>query len=196
MSQMEQEVQVNESLRETAHTRAAAEKVKPVEENEKINKYKELDQVIRLYSKEPGQLINILQKAQDIFGCLSEEVQSYIAEKTENPVSEINGVVTFYSLFYTEPKGKHTFDLCLGTACYVKGAQELMDSLKDLLKVDEGETTKDRLFTLKSTRCIGACGLAPVLVVDGDVHGKASAGEITKIIQAYRKGEKIEGTKH
>ncbi|MFA4886535.1 MAG: NAD(P)H-dependent oxidoreductase subunit E [Desulfotomaculaceae bacterium] len=187
---MEQEIQVKENMRETAHPEAVEQQVEFREENEKINQYKELDQVISRYSKEPGQLIRILQKAQDIFGCLSEEVQSYIAEKTENPVSEVNGVVTFYSLFSTEPKGEHTFNLCMGTACYVKGAQELMDTLKEQFKVDEGETTEDRLFTLKSTRCIGACGLAPVLVADGNVHGKTSAGEITKIIQKYRKGEK------
>ena len=193
---MEQEIQVKENMKENEHPEAVEQQVEFREENEKVNRYKELDQVINRYSKEPGQLILILKKAQDIFGCLSEEVQSYIAEKTENPVSEINGVVTFYSLFSTEPKGKHTFNLCLGTACYVKGAQELMDALKQQFKVDEGETTEDHLFTLKSTRCIGACGLAPILVVDGNVHGKISAGEITKIIQECQKGEKIEGTKH
>jgi len=191
---MEQEIQVKGNASATAHPEAVEQKV-GFAENEETIKYKELDQVISRYSKEPGQLIRILQKAQDIFGCLSEEVQSYVAEKTENPVSEVNGVVTFYSLFSTEPKGKHTFNLCLGTACYVKGAQELMDTLKEQLKVDEGKTTEDGLFTLKSTRCIGACGLAPVLVADGDVHGKIGTGEVKKLIQKYRKGEKIESTK-
>ncbi len=193
---MEQGIQVKENIRENEHPEEVEQQVEFREENEKVNQYKELDRVINRYSKEPGQMILILKNAQDIFGCLSEEVQSYIAEKTENPVSEVNGVVTFYSLFSTEPKGKHTFNLCLGTACYVKGAQELMDALKQQFKVDEGETTEDHLFTLKSTRCIGACGLAPILVVDGNVHGKISAGEITKIIQECRKGEKIESTKH
>ncbi len=193
---MEQEIQVKGNAGATAHPEVVEQKVGFAAENEKTNQYKELDQVISRYSKEPGQLIRILQKAQDIFGCLSQEVQSYIAEKTENPISEVNGVVTFYSLFSTEPKGKYIFNLCLGTACYVKGAQELMDALKEQFKVDEGETTEDGLFTLKSTRCIGACGLAPVLIADGDVHGKISAGEVIKIIQKYRKGEKIESTKH
>lgn len=193
---MEQEIQVKGNTSETAHPEAVEQKVGLAEENERTNKYKELDQVISRYSKEPGQLIRILQKAQDIFGYLSEEVQSYIAEKTESPVSEVNGVVTFYSLFHTEPKGEHTFNLCLGTACYVKGAQDLMDTLKEQFRVDEGETTEDGLFTLKSTRCIGACGLAPVLVADGDVHGKISTGEVTKIIQKYRKGEKNASAKH
>lgn len=166
------------------------------DENQREEQYKDLDQVIQRYSKEPGQLIRILQKAQDLFGYLPEEVQSYIAEKTETPVSEVNGVVTFYSLFSTEPKGKNMLNVCMGTACYVKGAQEVMDAIKDQLKIDAGETTPDKLFTVKSTRCIGACGLAPILVANEDVHGKISAGDIVKIIQKYREGEKIENPKH
>ena len=166
------------------------------EENQREEQYKDLDQIIQRYSKEPGQLIRILQKAQDLFGYLPEEVQAYIAEKTETPVSEVNGVVTFYSLFSTEPKGKNMLNVCMGTACYVKGAQEVMDAIKDQLKIDAGETTPDKLFTVKSTRCIGACGLAPILVANEDVHGKISAGDIVKIIQKYREGEKIENPKH
>lgn len=168
----------------------------PGEERIEENKYGELNRVISMYSKEPGQMIRILQKAQEIFGYLPEEVQAYIAEKTETPVSEVNGIVTFYSLFATEPRGKHTLDICMGTACYIKGAQELMDTLKEHLKIDAGETTADHLFTVKSTRCIGACGLAPILVVNGDVHGNASSGEIKKIIKKYRKGEEIDSKKH
>ena len=164
--------------------------------DDRKQKYGELDRVIQRYSNEPGQLIRILQKAQDIFGYLPEEVQAYIAEKTEIPVAEVNGVVTFYSLFSTEPKGKNMLNVCMGTACYVKGAQQVMDALKDRLKIDEGETTPDKLFTIKSTRCVGACGLAPILVVNEDVHGKISAGDVPKIIQKYRKGEKIENPKH
>ncbi|MCL6560678.1 MAG: NAD(P)H-dependent oxidoreductase subunit E [Firmicutes bacterium] len=166
------------------------------EEDETKRKYTELDRVIERYSTEPGQLIRILQKAQDIFGYLPEEVQAYIAEKTEIPVSEVNGVVTFYSLFATEPKGKNMLNVCMGTACYVKGAQEIMDAIKNHLKIDEGETTGDGLFTVKSTRCVGACGLAPILVANEDVHGKIEAKDVTKIIQKYRKGEKVENTKH
>ncbi|MDD4334180.1 MAG: NAD(P)H-dependent oxidoreductase subunit E [Desulfotomaculaceae bacterium] len=160
------------------------------------NKFSELDQYINLYTKEPGQLIIILQKAQDIFGYLPEKVQAYIAEKTGTPVSEVNGVVTFYSLFSTEPRGKYTLDICMGTACYIKGAQELMNTLKDQLQIDAGETTPDNFFTVKSTRCIGACGLAPVLVVNGKVHRNANSGQITKIIKQYRKGEDGENKKH
>jgi len=166
-------------------------------DTQKGEQYKQLDRVIRQYSSEPGQLIRILQKAQDVFGYLPEEVQAYIAEKTDTPVAEVNGVVTFYSLFATKPKGKIMLNLCMGTACYVKGAQELMNFLKDQLEIDEGETSPDKLFTIKSTRCVGACGLAPVLMVNEEVHGKAGISDIDKIIEKHRgKGENIENPKH
>jgi len=161
-------------------------------EDKKRKQYRDLDNVIEQYSKKPGQLIGILHKAQNIFGYLPEEVQTYIANKTGTPVSEVNGVVTFYSLFSTEPKGKYKLKLCLGTACYVKGAQEIMDALKEHLKIDEGGTTRDKLFTLESTRCIGSCGLAPVLLANDDVYGEITVKDVRKIIQDYQKGEKIE----
>lgn len=185
-----------EELREREFPAAFVYDAMPGREKTEDNRFGELDRVISLYSKEPGQMIRILQKAQEIFGHLPEEVQAYIAEKTETPVSEVNGVVTFYSLFSTEPRGKYTLDVCMGTACYIKGAQEIMDTLKEHLRVDSGETTPDHLFTVKSTRCIGACGLAPIMVVNGDVHGNASSGDILKIIKRYRKGEEIESKKH
>lgn len=161
-------------------------------DNEKRNQYRDLDNVIKEYTKKPGQLIGILHRAQEIFGYLPEEVQTYIANKTGIPVSEVNGVVTFYSLFSTEPKGKYEIKVCLGTACYVKGAQEIMDTLKENLKIDEGETTQDKLYTLKSTRCIGSCGLAPVLLANEDVYGEIEAKDVMNIIRDCQKGEKIE----
>ncbi|MDD4169981.1 MAG: NAD(P)H-dependent oxidoreductase subunit E [Desulfotomaculaceae bacterium] len=164
--------------------------------DEKEKHFQALDHIIERYSQEPGQLIRILLKAQDIFGYLPEEVQAYIALKTGVPVSEVNGVVTFYSLFATEPRGKNIFKVCMGTACYVKGAQEIMSTLKEHLKIDEGGITSDRLFTLETTRCVGACGLAPVLLANERVYGEAKAAEVPKIIQNYRKGEKIESKKH
>ncbi|OPX88346.1 MAG: NADP-reducing hydrogenase subunit HndA [Pelotomaculum sp. PtaB.Bin104] len=166
----------------------------PADEKERL--FHALDHIIEQYSHEPGQLIRILIKAQDLFGYLPEEVQAYIALKTGVPVSEVSGVVTFYSLFKTEPKGKNVLKVCMGTACYVKGAQEIMDTLKEHLKIDEGETTPDQLFTLNSTRCVGACGLAPVVLANDQVHGEAGAAGVIKIIQAYRKGENIESKKH
>ncbi|HHU86500.1 MAG: NAD(P)H-dependent oxidoreductase subunit E [Pelotomaculaceae bacterium] len=172
------------------------EKKDPLQEDHRSKQFADLDRVIGRYSRERGQLIRILQKAQEIFGYLPEEVQAYIAEKIDIPVSEVNGVVTFYSLFATEPKGKYTLNICMGTACYVKGAQTLMNALKEELKIDEGETTPDGVFTIKSTRCVGACGLAPILVANEDVHGKISPGEIKKIIQTCRKGESVDNKKH
>jgi len=172
------------------------EKKDLLQEDHRSEQFADMDRVIRLYAGERGQLIRILQKAQEIFGYLPEEVQAYIAEKLEIPVSEVNGVVTFYSLFATEPKGKYTLSVCMGTACYVKGAQALMDALKEELKIDEGETTPDGVFTIKSTRCVGACGLAPILMANEDVYGKASPGEIKKIIQTCRKGESVDHKKH
>lgn len=193
---MTQDTYLNEEIREREIPSSFVYEEKPAEKQRPADKFKELDKYISLYSKEPGQMIRILQKGQDIFGHLPEEVQAYIAEKTETPVSEVNGVVTFYSLFSTEPRGKYMLNLCMGTACYIKGAQELMDALKERLKIDAGETTPDHLFTVRSTRCIGACGLAPILVVNDDVHGNASPGEIEKIIKKYRKGEGIESKNH
>lgn len=193
---MTHETHLDEELGKREFPAAAIYEEIPGEEQIQANKYEDLNRYISLYSKEPGQLIRILKKAQDIFGHLPEEVQTYIAEKTETPVSEVNGVVTFYSLFSTEPTGKYILNLCMGTACYVKGSQELMDALKDNLKIDAGETTPDHLFTVRSTRCIGACGLAPILVVNGDVHGNTSPGEIVNIIQKYRKGEQVEDKNH
>lgn len=163
-----------------------------VRENEKKQRYRALDQIIQQYAQKPGQLIGILHRAQEIFGYLPEEVQAYIAHKTGTPVSEVNGVVTFYSLFSTAPQGKYELKVCLGTACYVKGAQEIMDTLKENLQIDEGQTTKDALFTLKSTRCIGSCGLAPVLLANEEVYGEIAVKDVPKIIRQYRKGEKIE----
>ncbi len=194
---MAHHTETGESFREQeAPVRDYQEGKKPTQEDERAKKFNDLERVIRRYSTEAGQLIRILQKAQDIFGYLPEDVQAYIAEKLEIPVSEVNGVVTFYSLFITEPKGKNMLNICMGTACYVKGAQVLMDTLKEQLKIDEGETTPDGLFTIKSTRCVGACGLAPILVANENVHGKISSGEIKKIIQTFRKGESVENQKH
>lgn len=172
------------------------QQVRKVMADEKEKRFQALDRIIERYSPEPGQLIRILLKAQDLFGYLPEEVQAYIALKTGVPVSEVSGVVTFYSLFTTKPRGKNILKVCMGTACYVKGAQEIMDTFKEHLKIDEGETTSDQLFTLETTRCVGACGLAPVLLANEQVHGEAGVAEVDKIIQDCRKGEKIESKKH
>ena len=146
--------------------------------------YKEIDAIMTQYT-EPEHLIRILQKVQDIYGYLSEDVQIYIADKLKIPVSEVNGVVTFYSLFSTKPKGKHIIGVCLGTACYVKGANDILKKLKSELKINEDETTKDGVFTLRATRCIGACGLAPVITIGDHVHGRINAEDIPRILEKY-----------
>lgn len=153
----------------------------------KVDDYKALDQVIERYKNEQGMLIHILQQAQDIFGYLPVKVQSYIAEKMDIPISTINGVVSFYSLFSQEPTGKYTIGVCLGTACYVKGANDILEAIKEELGLDVGETTPNKLFTLKATRCIGACGLAPVITINEDVYGRLSPSDIPSIIHKYTK---------
>lgn len=157
---------------------------------EEQEKYNELDQVIDKYKTQEGMLIRIMQKAQNIFGHLPIEVQSYISEKLDIPISTVSGVVSFYSLFSQEPQGKYTINVCMGTACYVKGSQEILDAIAEELHIKEGETTLDKLFTLKATRCIGACGLAPVITINDKVYGRLSPSDIPGILHNYIKTNK------
>ena len=145
-----------------------------------------LQQVIDELRNEPGCLMPIMQKAQDIFGYLPEEVQNYIAKELDIPVSDIYGVATFYAQFNLEPKGKYSISVCMGTACYVKGSQQVLDKLEEVLEVPAGRTTKDGLFTLNATRCLGACGLAPVIMVNDDVYGRLTPDQVPGIIAKYR----------
>ena len=135
---------------------------------------------------EPGALMPIMQRAQDIFGYLPEDVQNIIAKGLDIPVSDVYGVATFYAQFNLEPKGKYIISVCLGTACYVKGAQLVLDKLEEVLGVPAGSTTPDGLFTLNATRCLGACGLAPVIMVNDDVYGRLTPDQIPGIIAKYR----------
>lgn len=133
-----------------------------------------VDQLMAVISeniKKPGPLMPTLHKAQSIFGCIPVEVQKIISNELNISVSKINGVVTFYSQFSIEPKGEKIIGICLGTACYVRGAQSIIDKYSKTLKIGVGETSADGKFTLEATRCIGACGLAPVLTIGDDVHG-------------------------
>ncbi len=148
--------------------------------------FKELDVVIEQWKNVPGGLLPIMQHAQEHIGCVDEEVQNYISARTGEPVSKIYGVATFYSLFTLEPNGKHTIGLCLGTACYVRGAQLVLDELAKQLNVEVGKTTSDGLFTLTATRCIGACGLAPAMMIDGEVYGRLVPSKVEGIIKKYR----------
>jgi len=134
----------------------------------------ELKQRIKEHKKKPGSLMPTLHDAQEIFGCIPIEVQKIISKELGESIAMINGVVTFYSRFSIEPKGKHIIGVCLGTACYVRGSQLVLDEWCKQLKIKPGQTTEDGKFTLEATRCVGACGLAPVFVVDGKVFGKTT----------------------
>ena len=133
----------------------------------------------------PGALMPILQKAQDIYGYLPIEVQTMISDETGIPMEKIYGVATFYSQFSLEPKGKYRISVCLGTACYVKGAQEVYDKLKELLGIGDGGCTPDGKFSLDSCRCIGACGLAPVMMINDDVYGRLTPDMLPAILEKY-----------
>lgn len=147
---------------------------------------KELKDRIAEHKKKPGPLMPTLHDAQSIFGCIPVQVQKIIAEELGESVAKINGVVTFYSHFSIEPKGKHIIGVCLGTACYVRGSQQLLDAFSAELKIPAGGTTEDGMFTLEATRCIGACGLAPVFSIDGKVYGGATPTSARKALEEYK----------
>ena len=134
----------------------------------------------------PGGLMPALQTAQEIYGYLPQEVQQIIADAFDVSVAEVYGVVTFYSQFNLYPKGEYRVSVCMGTACYVKGAGEILDKLKELLGIDDGQCTPDGRFSLDATRCIGCCGLAPVLTVNDDVYGKVTCDDLEGILAKYR----------
>ena len=154
--------------------------------NNNMDKYAALQQVIEELKNEPGCLMPVMQRAQDIFGYLPEDVQNIIAKGLDIPVSDVYGVATFYAQFNLEPKGKYIISVCLGTACYVKGAQLVLDKLEEVLGVPAGSTTPDGLFTLNATRCLGACGLAPVIMVNDDVYGRLTPEQVPDVIAKYR----------
>ena len=142
--------------------------------------------VIAKHAHEEGALIPVLHEAQEIYGYLPLEVQQMISDELHIPLSEIYGVVTFYTQFSLYPKGQYKIAVCLGTACYVKGSGDLLDKIKEILGIDVGECTADGRFSLEATRCIGACGLAPVLTVNDDVYGRLVVDDIPGIIEKYQ----------
>ena len=133
----------------------------------------------------PGALMPIMQKAQDIYGYLPIEVQTIISDAMNVPIEKIYGIATFYAQFALQPKGKHQISVCLGTACYVKGSQAIYNKISEVLDIGEGECTPDRNFSLESCRCIGACGLAPVMLVDGDVYSSMTADRVEEVLEKY-----------
>ena len=150
-------------------------------------KYDALDAAIARHKGEPGALMPVLQEAQNIFGYVPQDVQQIIADGLGTTLAEVYGVATFYAQFSLEPKGQYIISVCLGTACYVKGSQQVLDKLEEVLGVPAGRTTPDGLFTLNATRCLGACGLAPVMMINDDVYGRLTPDQIPDIIAKYRK---------
>ena len=146
---------------------------------------KKLLAVIAEHKDERGALMPILQKAQDIYGYLPIEVQTIIADQMEIPLEKVYGVVTFYAQFSLNPKGKYKISVCLGTACYVKGSGDIFDEFQRLLGIEDGGCTPDGKFSLESCRCIGACGLAPVITINGDVYGRLTPNELGDILDKY-----------
>jgi len=146
----------------------------------------ELLKVIQELKEEKGSLMPILQKAQDIYGYLPIEVQTMISNEMQVPLEKIYGVVTFYSQFTLSPKGKYQISVCLGTACYVKGAGDIYDKLKELLGIEGGDCTPDGRFSLDACRCVGACGLAPVMLVNDEVYGRLTVDEVEGILKKYQ----------
>ena len=145
-----------------------------------------LQRILDQYRGTDGPLILVLHKAQDLYGYLPAEVQRQIAEGLGLPMSTVHGVVTFYNFFRTEPRGEHVISVCTGTACHVKGAERIIDILDEQLGVGLDETTEDGRFTLQGVRCIGACGLAPAMMIDDEVYGKLDRKRIEEILASYR----------
>lgn len=148
-------------------------------------KAKKLDEIIKRYKQTRGALIPVLHEAQEVYGYLPLEVQRTIAEKLDIPLAEVYGVVSFYTQFSINPKGRYQINVCMGTACYVKGSNEILDKFRTRLSIDVGECTEDGAFSLEACRCIGACGLAPVVTINDDVYGKLAADDVDRIIDKY-----------
>ena len=148
---------------------------------------KKINEICDRYANETTPLMMILSDIQTEYGYIPVEVQELVSEKTGISVAEIYGVVTFYSFFSLKPKGKYVIGCCLGTACYVKGAQQIIDKFSELLGIAPGETSEDGLFTLDALRCIGACGIAPAVTINGKVYPKLSVSEVPGVVAEYKK---------
>lgn len=151
-------------------------------EEEKVNKLKD---IIDKSKCKKGSLIMVMNQAQEIFGYLPIEVQQFISQEMDVPLTEVYGIATFYSRFSLKPSGKYKIGLCLGTACYVKGSAMVLEKLKEKLGVNVGEITKDGKFSLETTRCLGACGLAPVMMINGEVFGRLTPSDIEDILKKF-----------
>lgn len=148
-------------------------------------KYGEILNIIDLYKNKEGSLIQILHAAQKIYGYLPLELQQLIADSLDIPLSEVSGVVSFYSFFSVKPRGQHTIRVCLGTACYVRGGKKLVEHIIKTLNVDLGETTADGKFTFEVARCIGACGLAPAIMIDDVVYKQMTPSKLSALLEKF-----------
>ncbi len=149
-------------------------------------KYAKIEQIIEEYRDKEGSLIQILHMAQGIYGYLPLELQQFIAQRLKKPLSEVYGVVTFYSFFSTKPKSKYTIRVCMGTACYVRGGKKIVDKLEELLGIGVGEMTSDGKFSLEVMRCIGACGLAPAMTINDEVYKQVNPDKLKNILKKLK----------
>ena len=147
--------------------------------------WEKIDQVIEKLKGTPGSLITVLRESQNVVGYLPDALLEYVSKGLNLPISQVFGVATFYSFFSLKPKGRHTIRICTGTACYVKGSKESMMSVRKEYGLKEGDTTDDRRFSLECVRCLGACGLAPVMIVDKDIHGEMTSQKVLDVLEAY-----------
>ena len=153
------------------------------------NQNNELKEILEKYEKDKSNLIQILNQVQEKYGYISQNAQKEISEYLNISMAEVYGVITFYSRFTLKPKGKYNIAVCLGTACFVKGSEKVLDKVKEILKIDVGQTTDDGLFSIEATRCVGACGLAPVFTVNDEVYGKATPEMVESVIKRIRDEE-------
>ena len=142
----------------------------------------EVQEIMANYKEEKDNLIQILNEVQEKYGYIPKQAQLEISNYLKIPMAEVYGVITFYSRFTLEPKGKYNISVCLGTACYVKGSQKILDRLKEKLQIEEGKTTADGKFSIDTTRCVGACGIAPVFTVNDEVYGKATVKKLDEVL--------------
>lgn len=149
----------------------------------------EIQKILNVYTEDKSNLIQILNDVQEHYGYIPKHAQIAISEYLNMPLAEIYGVITFYARFTLKPKGKYNVAVCLGTACFVKGSEKVLDKAKEILGIDVGGTTEDGKFSLEATRCIGACGLAPVFTVNDEVYGKATPELMSKVIEEYKNKE-------
>jgi NADP-reducing hydrogenase subunit HndA len=151
----------------------------------KEKQVQQIKEICKQFNNESGELINVLHKTQSLFGYLPSEVQVVIAQELNMSLAKVFGVVTFYSYFTMTPRGEHPIDVCMGTACYVRGAEKVLEEFKRQLKIEIGETTPDGKFSINSLRCVGACGLAPVVIIGDKTYGAVTSTDVKNILKEY-----------